>query len=140
MLRIVNFLKVLSIILFLIMLLLVYAYLPVMAKLDPEQGALQLHKETFFYFVVGVFVAVNLVFIGFQKMFEKQIKDEVLKAWVRGLAFVINLYFTFIVVFIGVINNAQHLSAAGFAYLNYLGPFLIFSWVIGLFYLIFFKR
>lgn len=140
MLKVVNFIKLLSIILFLAILLLVYAYLPIMVKLDPEQELLQLNKETFFYFGMSVFVAINLVFIGFQRLFERQIANEVLKAWVRGLAFVVNLYLTFIVGFIGVINNTQHLKIEGFAYLNYLGPFLLVCWLVGLIYLIFSKR
>lgn len=140
MLKVVNFLKLLSIVLFLAILLLVYAYLPIMVKLDPEQGVLQLHKETFFYLAVSAFVTVNLVFLGFQRLFEKQMSREVLKAWVRGLAFVVNLYLTFITGFIGVINNPQHLKAEGFAYLNYLGPFLLICWLAGLFYLVFTRR
>lgn len=140
MLKVVNFVKLLSIILFLGILLLVYAYLPIMVQLDPEQTISPIQKESFFYAFVAAFVVVNLVFIGFQRLFEKQVDSIALKAWVRGLAFVVNLYFTFIVGFIGVINNQQHVSAEGFAYLNYLGPFLLVVWLIGLVYMVLAKR
>ncbi|MFH6982332.1 hypothetical protein [Marinoscillum luteum] len=139
MLRVVSFLKLLSIILFLIILVLVYAYLPIMVALEPDAGSLQLHKETFFYYVVAGFVIVNLVMLAFQKLFEGKIENEDVKAWVRGGAFVINICLTLLVGFIGVLNNSAHLNASGFAYLNYLGPALIFSWILGLFYMIYKK-
>lgn len=135
MLKVVNFLKFLSILLFLGILLLVYAYLPVMVNLTLDNSDLQLRKEDFFYFGIGVFVVVNLFFLGFQKLYESHISKLEVKAWVRGLSFVVNIYLTLIVGFIGVINNTAHLDPSGFAYLNYLGPFLIFIWVVGLIYL-----
>ncbi len=136
MLKVVNFLKVLSILLFLGILLLVYAYLPVMVRLSIESTELQLQKEDFFYFGIGVFVVVNLFFLGFQKLYETHLKRLEVRAWVRGLSFVMNIYLTLLVGFIGVINNTTHLDPAGFSYLNYLGPFLIFVWVIGLIFLL----
>ncbi len=136
MLRVVSFLKFLSILLFLIILVLVYAYLPVMADLTADSSQLQIRKEDFFYFSVTIFVVINIAMLGFQKLIEPKIASMDLKAWLRGLAFVINIYLTLLTGFIGVINNSGHLNAAGFSYLNYFGPFLIFSWVIGLIYLI----
>ncbi|MBR08254.1 MAG: hypothetical protein CMP48_11350 [Rickettsiales bacterium] len=106
-----------------------------MTRLTLDSTDLQLRKEDFFYFGIGVFVVVNLFFLGFQKMYESHISKLEVKAWVRGLSFVVNIYLTLIVGFIGVINNTTHLDPGGFAYLNYMGPFLIFSWVIGLIYL-----
>lgn len=135
MLKVVNFLKFLSIVLFLGILLLVYAYLPVMTNLTLDSTDLRLRKEYFFYFGIGVFVVVNLFFLGFQKLYESHISNLEVRAWVRGLGFVVNIYLTLIIGFIGVINNTTHLDPSGFAYLNYLGPFLIFSWVVGLIYL-----
>ncbi|MEQ9302359.1 MAG: hypothetical protein RJQ14_00475 [Marinoscillum sp.] len=140
MLRVVNFLKVLSIILFLAILLLVYAYSPVMVRLFENSSELQLNRETFFYYSITVFVVINIVLLAFQKLYEHNIKREDVRGWVRGLGFVINIYLTLIIGFIGVINNQTHLDTEGFAYLNYLGPFLIFSWFCGLFYLLYTKR
>lgn len=139
MLRVVNFLKLLSILLFLIILLTVYAYLPIMVALEPGGGGFEAHKETFFYFSVSVFVLVNVSFLGFQKLFEGNIKNPGLRAWVRSAGFVINIYLTLIIGFIGVMNNTGHLDPSGFAYLNYMGPFLVFSWAVGLFYIIYKK-
>lgn len=135
MLRVVSFLKFLSILLFLIILLLVYAYLPVMVDIQPDENAIQLQREDFFYFAVGIFVVFNIAILGFQKLVEPLIENMDLKAWLRGIGFVVNVYLTLIIGFIGVMNNSAHLDAAGFNYLNYLGPFLIFSWFIGLIYL-----
>ena len=136
MLKAVNLLKVFSIVLFLVILSLVYAYLPIMVKLRPLESGFLLHKETFFYYAVAIFVIVNVTMLGFQKLFEQRISGVTTRAWVRGFTFVINLYFTFLLGFIGVINNTAHLNPSGFAYLNYLGPVLVFSWLIGLIYLV----
>lgn len=136
MLRALNLLKLFSIFLFLIILLLVYAYLPIIVNLRPGSTDIQLHKETFFYATIAFFVVVNVVLLAFQKLYENKIRKEDVKAWVRGLTFVINLYITFMIGFIGVINNTAHIKAEGFAYLNYLGPFLVFSWIVGLIYLV----
>ncbi|MFY0605409.1 MAG: hypothetical protein JXR10_01770 [Cyclobacteriaceae bacterium] len=137
MLRVVSFLKFLSIVLFLIIIVLVYAYLPVMVDLEAKEGALQIRKENFFYFAIGIFVVVNIAMLGFQKLIEPKIASLDLKAWLRGLAFVVNIYLTLLAGFLGVLNNSGHLDVAGFSYLNYFGPILIFSWVIGLLYLIY---
>lgn len=139
MLRVVNFLKILSIILFLVILLLVYAYLPVMVALDPGTFDWSLHKETFFYYTIACFVVVNVVMLGFQKLTEPRMTNEDAKAWARGGGFVINIYLTLLIGFIGVINNTAHLDPAGFVYLNYFGPILIFSWIVGLIYLLYKK-
>ena len=138
MLKSVNLLKGLSILIFLGTLVLVYAYAPVMIKLEISSG-LELHRESFFYFSMAFVLVVNLALLGFERMFEPRIHSEPLKAWVRGLTFVINFYFALIIAFVGVINNPQHLSVAGFSYLNYIGPVLIATWILGLAYLIYKK-
>lgn len=136
MLKAINLLKLLSILIFLGTLTVVYAYSPVVVRLRPDSPELQLHKESFFYFSIAFFVIINVALLAFQKMYESNIPKLEVKAWVRGLTFVINLYLTFIVGFIGVINNTNHLNPEGWEYLNYLGPALIFSWICGLIYLI----
>lgn len=139
MLRAVNLLKVLSILIFLGALILVYAYAPVMVQLRPESNELQLHRESFFYFSIGFFVIINVALLAFEKLYEPFIPKLEVKAWVRGFTFVLNFYLALLVGFIGVLNNTQHLSLYGFSYLNYFGPILIFSWIIGLFFLIYRK-
>lgn len=136
MLQAVNLLKLFSIALFLCILSLVYAYLPVMVRIWPEGTELMIHKEPFFYYAIGCFLIVNLALLAFQKLIEKRLSDQNLMAWLRGFTFVINLYFTFIAGFIGVINNTGQLNPSGFAYLNYLGPVLVFCWVAGFIYLV----
>ncbi len=136
MLRVVNFLKFLSIALFLGILLLVYAYLPVMVKLSLEEQSLQLHKEHFFYYAIGVFVVINIFLLFIQQKTEPLIPTLYAQAWARAAAFVINIYVTLLIGFIGVINNTNHLDPSSFSYLNYMGPIIIFSWLVGLIYLL----
>lgn len=139
MLKAVNLLKLLSILIFLGALVLVYAYSPGMVRLRPDAPELQLHRESFFYFAIAIFVVINVALLAFQKLYEKSIAKEEVQAWVRGFTFVINLYLSFIVGFIGVINNLNHLKMESWNYLNYLGPALIFIWITGFIYLIFKK-
>lgn len=134
MLRVVNFLKFLSILLFLGVLLLVYAYLPVMVNLSPGHGDLELRKEVFFYCSVGFFVAVNICLLFVQQRTEPAIPELSAKAWARGAAFAVNICVALLIGFIGALNNTNHLDLAGFAYLNYLGIFVVLGWAAGLVY------
>lgn len=137
MLKVLNFLKVLSVILFLGVLLLVYAYLPVMIDIQPDSQDIQVRKETFFYYSIAAFVMINLVLFVFQRLTEPKLMGEGIKAWMRGLSFIINIYLAMLVGFVGVINNATHINPSGYAYLNYLGPILLVVWGIGLAYIVF---
>ncbi len=139
MLKVVNLIKVFSAFIFLGILTLVYAYMPIMVKLD-EDGAVQVHKENFFYGSIGTFLVVNVLLLVIQNILNKQLINEFLKAWVGGFTFVLNLYFTFIVGFLGVLNNPTHIPASNYYYLNWLGPILIFAWVAGLIFLVLKKK
>tara|TARA_B100000609_G_scaffold188723_1_gene175132 strand:+ start:382 stop:801 length:420 start_codon:yes stop_codon:yes gene_type:complete len=139
MLKVVNLTKFFSGILFLFILLLVYAYMPIMVKLDPE-ATTQVHKENFFYFGLALFTALNTLILFAQSMINKRLKGEVLQSWIGGFTFVFNLYLTFLIGFLGVLNNPSHIEASSYAYLNWLGPFMIFSWFIGLIFILLKKK
>lgn len=139
MLRVINLVKVLSAFIFLGTLSLVYAYMPIMVKLD-EEGSAQVHKENFFYFSTAVFISVNLVVLVIQKILNQRPFTEMLKVWMGGFTFVINLYLAFIIGFMGVINNAAHIPASNYFYLNWLGPILLLAWLSGLIFLVVKKK
>ena len=128
----------LSIIFFMAILLLVYAYLPIMVDLNVERLK-DFHKQTFFYYTVGGFVVVNVILKLVTSLGAKYLPKEP-QAWLNAIIFVINFNITLIVGFIGVWNNPAHIEPESFAYLNYMGPILIIIWVIGLIFLYFKKK
>ena len=135
MLKVVNLVKVFSVFIFLGTLSLVYAYMPIMVKLD-EEGMAELHKENFFYGSVGAFIVINVLILIIQNIINKKAIDEFLKAWIGGFTFVFNFYLALIIGFLGVLNNPAHIPASNYYYLNWIGPFLIFVWLGVLIFLV----
>lgn len=137
MIKTVKFLRTLSAILFLGILAWVYAYLPYQVQLLEERGVFVIHKEHFFYYVGGAVLIINLFIIILSQIVEPLILSkggERAMAWFTGLGFVLNIYFTLLVGFVGVLNNQASVSVSGFAYLNYFGPVLLVGWIFGFFY------
>ncbi|MFT5642398.1 MAG: hypothetical protein ACI9A7_002507 [Cyclobacteriaceae bacterium] len=132
MLRVLNLVKVVSAFIFLGILLLVYAYLPVMVEITPDQSLPKVQKEDWFYYAIAIFLMVNLFLFIIQKMTEPLIEREDIKAMLRGFAFVINFYMTCLIGFVGVINNTTSVSLSSYAYLNFIGPVFIVGWIVGL--------
>ena len=138
MIKMVNFIRILSITLYLGVLGLVYAYLPVMVRTLPQDDTILVHREYFFYYAIGVFAIVNLFTWILIRMINPLImlkRGEMATAWFNTIASVINIYLALVLGFIGVLNNPLHVSASGFAYLNYLGPVMLIIWMVGFFYL-----
>jgi hypothetical protein len=143
MVKVVGIVRVMSVILFLIALGLVYAYLPVMVKVWPGDGGILLHKEYFFYYTVAIFFVLNLFTWGLIQLSRPLLSlkgSEEFSAWFESIRVILNIYLTLLLAFIGVINNPLHVSAEGFAYLNFVGPVLLLIWFIGIFYLSFKKK
>lgn len=134
MIKVVNVLNVLSIFLFSAILLLVYAYLPISVNLNVE-GLSAVHRQTFFYYIFGSFVGIN-VLIRIATSGGQKSMNSTLFAWIRLIIFIINFYLTTLVGFIGVLNNSTHINPESYNYLMYLGPILLAVWIIGLFFLI----
>lgn len=135
MLRVVNLVKVFSVFIFLGTLSLVYAFMPIMVKLD-EEGTLEIQKENFFYGSIAVFVMVNVLTLVIQNILNEKLSSEMLKSWIGGFTFVINLYLSFLIGFLGVLNNPADIPAANYFYLNWLGPILFLFWIFGLIFLV----
>lgn len=128
MIKAVRVLNSISILLFSVILLLVYAYLPIMVDINVE-GMKDLHKQTFFYYMFGSFVVINIV-LRVAGGSRKNMSED-LNAWIRAIIFIINFYLTTLVGFIGVINNTNHINPSSYAYLNYLGPIFLVVWIFG---------
>ncbi len=135
MVKAVRILTIFSFLFFLGILLLVYAFLPIMVKIDFE-GTLQLHKEHFFYYTLGGFLIINILALLVRKMSSRFFTHEETNAWSDAFAFVFNVSVTLLLGFIGVLNNPIHIKPTSYAYLYYLSPILFILWVAGLIFLL----
>ncbi|MEP5612072.1 MAG: hypothetical protein ABJP45_07465 [Cyclobacteriaceae bacterium] len=134
MIKAVKVLNVTSVLFFTVVLLLIYGYLPISVDVNID-GIGNLHKHRFFYYSLSAFLGINIILrlilnFGFKSASEKVF------AWMTSLIFILNLYLTFIVGFVGVWNNSSSISASSYAYLNYLGPLFVLVWVGGLIFLV----
>lgn len=127
-----------SVLLFSVILLLVYAYLPIMVDLNVE-GVKDVHKQTFFYYAFGTFVVVNIVLRLGVTLGSRNLSEN-LAAWIRAILFIVNFYLASMIGFIGVLNNTGHINPSSYAYLNYLGPLFLTIWVFGLIFLVIKKK
>ncbi|MEM0939434.1 MAG: hypothetical protein AAGI25_06550 [Bacteroidota bacterium] len=130
-------LTVFSTLLFAAILLLVYAYLPISVDLNIE-GLASIHKQTLFYQVLVVFIAVNILLRLIINQGFKSWHGST-KAWLSLLIFIVNFYLTLLIGFVGVWNNSTHISPSSYNYLNFIGPVLLVVWLIGLIFLVFKK-
>jgi len=137
MIKVVKVLNLFSILLFAAVLLLVYAYLPIEVKLNLEEIG-SIHKQNFFYYSIGIFLLANLILrliinLGLRSW------TGLKKAWLSLLIFCINVYFSLLVGFIGVLNNSTHISPESYSYLTNIGPVVLLFWLVGLIFLAFKK-
>ena len=129
MVKAVKVLNLVSTFLFVAILIVVYAYLPISVDINIE-GYSNIHKQRLFYYFVSAFLIVNILIRLILNFGFKQVSENMM-AWLFGLIFVLNCYLTFIVGFVGVWNNSTHISPVNYAYLNGVGPLFILIWTIG---------
>ncbi len=139
MVKVVGIVRFLSIVLFLGILTLVYAYIPLDVQIVPDDAGMTIGRDLFFYGVASFFLVVNIVFVAIFRMVGKQLreKSENIFAWLKAGSPAINVYITLLVGFIGVINNSLSVSPSSYAYLNFLGPIALLVWIGGFIYLAF---
>ncbi len=138
MIKAVKFLNLISVFLFIIVLVLIYAYLPISVDLNID-GIENIHKHRFFYYSGAAFLITNILLRVILNLGFKSVSENVL-AWMTSLIFIMNVYLTFLIGFVGVLNNSTHISPSNYAYLNFLGPFFILIWVGGLIFLVVKRR
>lgn len=138
MLKAVKVLNIGSTLLFIVILLLIYAYLPISVDLNVE-GVKDIHKQQFFYYAITAFIVVNILVRVILNLGFSKVSTNVL-GWMNALIMIMNVYLTFMVGFVGVWNNSTHISPSSYAYLNFLGPLSIIIWVGGLIFLVVKKK
>lgn len=143
MIKTIHFVNVLSILLFVISLGYIYAYLPVMVQLQPENSLWNIHKAYFFYWAAGGFFVINVFLWMLNSMVNPLLvmqRGEVVAAWFTALTFAVNISLITLLGFLGVFNNSTHVPVDGFLYLTYMGPVVLAAWAIGFIYLILRKK
>jgi len=120
------------VIIFLIILLSAYAYLPENTSLYIDD--IVVSKAVFFYSTLIIFCLINFLFSTLGWLYKKaktnDLKKTNIREWLLSLPVPINFYLIFIVAYIGVINNSQSTDADSYFYLLYLGPVLVVVWVL----------
>ena len=132
MLRAVNFVRLLSIVIFLGTLSLVYTYLDPVVNFSLEIDRFTLHRTDFFYVSALIFLVINIFLWLLIKIVAPKIAQRfgILSAgWFAVLPVVVNFYICFLIGFLGALNNTSSLQLASYAYLNYLGPILLTIWM-----------
>lgn len=148
MIRFIKFFQIISIVFFLPVLILVYAYLPEQVGLSADRyGVLGnlIDRETFFYGVLLLFVISNVLCISLGKALQKlpaRHSDEGtalfynapskmgILVWLKSFCIVLNLMFIFGLSYIGMLNNEEAISGREYNFLLYIGPILVLIWLL----------
>ncbi len=135
----------LSIILFLIALLVVYAFLPGTVGIlfyDDGSHLYDISRNSFFYGSLIIFLFIQLLFYLFitavvNKKFSSS-GGAALSVWFRGMVLAINFFLILMIIFTGLANNADDYTYSSILFIAYAGPAIIFIWL--LLFPVFFKR
>ena len=143
--KFLRFFTTVSIIIFLVALLLVYAFLPdPLGLLFNEDGLAirEMSKNTFFYSTLFLFVISQIILILFKngRLFNMKLNREYLITWFQGFHLSINLFVILMLIFIGLANNAVDYSFSSIQFISYLAPLGVLVWLIILPFLLLLKK
>ena len=148
--EIYKFFRNLSIIIFLVMLLATYAYLPrKTGLLFEENGRLYftITKHTFFYGFLGLFLLVQVIFYSLQKFLlqlhtrkSTPYNSQRFTDWIRCFNGVINIFIILVCLFIGLANNPDLFTFKKIIPLLYLGVVMILACLIWLLFILIGQR
>ena len=137
--KVLRVVKFLTVLLFLITLLSVYAFLP--DEVSFQMYDITASKQSFFYYTLIFFCLLNFLLSSlswfYKRIEEPNYKKRLLKEWVISLPIPVNAYATFVIAYIGIINNAESVNPDSYAYLLYLGPLLVIGWGVALLKILF---
>ena len=141
--KFIGFFRSVTILLFTGALIWSYAFMAsqVSYRFDPAGDALgTANKDTYFFGAIAIFLLANVVCYYFTKVLQKinttedgvGIKKKYLKkdliTWIKGFAGVLNLFFSLILVFLGLMNMSSDYNIKTLGFYVYLGPVLIMVW------------
>lgn len=143
-----GFFRSVSILFFVIALIWCYAYMASQSDYStgPMPGILEnVDKDTYFFAAILLFLITNISCSWFIRTLKKiktseegrGLGNRVLKrdliGWTKGFAGVLNLFFSLVLVFLGLMTMSNQYNIQTLGFYVYLGPILIILW---LFYLV----
>ncbi|WP_143961393.1 DNA topoisomerase IV [Litoribacter populi] len=139
----------LSILLFIILFMYIYAALPENVAYQVDASGMPLKsiaRDTFFYFGIAAFIILNLIIVFAGKMVEKQATPNLRKlfptgdpfsdkmlGWIYSFAGVLNVSLVIIAFFVHRINNQYEIQTEEFNPFFYMIPVFMVVWIILLF-------
>jgi hypothetical protein len=153
--RFIKLLQIISVIIFLGVLILVYAYLPQQVGFSIGRSGLlseNISREYFFYGMLAAFVISNILCIGLGKaleqlpartatpgrgavFFNEATKNAVI-GWIKSFCFILNAVFIFGLMYVGMLNNAESIKGNNFGLFLFIGPVLVVIWLLLLIFII----
>ncbi len=124
-----------SIVIFLVALLLVYAFLPDPLGILFNKNGLTVHeisKDIFFYSTLSIFVVIQVFMFLIKRENLRKLNSQrpYFNTWFQGFHLTVNLYIITMLIFIGFANNAINYTYDSIHFLVYLGPLIIILWVV----------
>ncbi|MBR9997967.1 MAG: hypothetical protein KFF73_03305 [Cyclobacteriaceae bacterium] len=137
MIKILRVFTTFSIIVFLAVLLVVYAFLPDPAGIvftDKGNVIYEISRNTFFYMFAGGFLLFQLTFFLFNTLVSKNRFKTAgrygLAAWFRGMFLAVNIFFILLILFYGFANNAISYSYSSVLFMGIAGPVILVIWLL----------
>ncbi len=129
----------LSIPLFLVVLLYIYAMLPLEFRPFEGKGSLGVvSKSQFFYALFALMLLPNAFLYLYTHMRQRVVgARDVLLMWLQGLILSLNISMTFVAFSLGIYHS-KDLNIDYYEYLNYPGPLMLVIWIFYGIYLRFF--
>jgi len=146
MIKVLKFFTTVSILIFLVAVLVVYAFLP-----DPSGllfnsdgiSVIEVSKNTFFYSILFIFVIIQTLHIVFIQTTLKRKEgnyNKKISIWIQGMILSINLFIILMIVFIGLANNADDFSFKSIRFLALLAPSIVITWLLTLPFFMFIRK
>jgi hypothetical protein len=144
--KVLKFFTTVSILLFLVAILIVYAFLPDPSGLlfdETGHRIIEISKNVFFYSSLFIFVAIQVLYIVFHHTILKPKEgaaDLDMTTWIQGMIFAVNLFIILTIVFIGLANNAVDYSFSSIRFLAFLAPSIVVLWLLTLPFFLFLRK
>lgn len=141
--KFIGFFRSITILLFTGALIWSYAFMAsqVNYRFDPAgDGIGTASKDTYFFGAMAIFLLTNVVCFYFSRVLKRisttvdgsGIRNRSLKndlmIWVKGFTGVLNLFFSLVLVFLGLMNMSSDYNIKTIGFYVYLGPVLILVW------------
>jgi len=133
--RVLKSFTTLTIILYVPVLLLVYAFLGEKCGIiftESGEALFLITKNEFFYYFLFSFFLFHVIIYLYKKSSVTKNKDnsKPIFIWLQGMVLAINIFFILMTVFIGFANNAIDYTFESIKFIGYAGPAFIMIWLI----------